>query len=194
MSPSKSHQHRTRSSATRTSKSSASVEEPFIETPPIISSEEKRQLILAHSSARAPRDPLQRATLWGGVAIAFGAILVGWFLTVGHDVKTQIANVGGSGGLAERLNDLTASLDRQGERIDMPNPTATAAAEQFVSAMQDLLGAATSTGGRDDLFDSAPPSATSTASVDAKHAADGAVEGELPVFHPDLIQGLEKTP
>lgn len=191
MSPSKPHPRRRQSPPPKAaaSKSSAPIEEPFIETSPIISPEEKHQLILAHSAARAPRDPLQRVTLWGGVAIAFAAILVGWFFTVGHDVKSQLTGAGGkTNPLTERLNAFSEIVDQQtgtGGRTDIPNPTATAAAEEFVGVMKEMLGATGTSAVRDDLFAPAPRAATSS----GKAAPDIAPT----TFHPEQIHGLEKA-
>jgi hypothetical protein len=170
-----------------TDASSASFEER--ETPPIISPEEKHQLILAHTAARAPRDPLQRATLWGGVAIAFGAILVGWFFTVGRAVKMQISTPAGDiDALTQRLNEFTKTVETnpvlQG-RTGVPNPTPQAAASQFADQLQGFLGATSTPEGREDLIAPAP-SATGTPAQGASTAPA--------MINPNQMPGLERTP
>ncbi len=159
------------------------------ETPPIISPEEKHQLILAHTAARAPRDPLQRATLWGGVAIAFGAILVGWFFTVGHQIKAQFTSTDGNlDALTQRLNDFTKTVETnpalQG-RTGVPSPTPTASASQFANELQGFLNATSAGGAREDLI--APnPSATGTPGASATSTAPS-------MMNPSQIPGLERA-
>jgi hypothetical protein len=163
MSPAKSSMpsRRKRSPAPR---KSSLAEEAFIETPPIISPEEKHQLILAHSAQRAPRNPLQRVELWGGVAIAFGAILVGWFFTVGQEVKLSLGNLGnGVNPLADRLGSLTDEVERDGleGRMKLPSPTASAAAKDLVGIMKTFMASTSSAEAR-DLF--VPPAAATATS------------------------------
>ena len=63
----------------------------FSDTPRLISQEEKHQLIRAHVSAHAPQDPLQRVSLWAGVSLSVMMIAVGWWMTVGWNVRHKVA-------------------------------------------------------------------------------------------------------
>lgn len=156
---------RSRSRSVRTSKGSG--DEVFDETPRIITPEEKRSLILAHANAREPKDPVQRITLWAGVAVAIIAIVSGWFMTVGYQVKTEFA---GSG---DELQKLADELDAFTERAKtnpivnppkLPGPTTAAAAAQFEDVLQDILSedANSTTTRRDDLLAPSAPSVSST--------------------------------
>jgi hypothetical protein len=171
MSPSKLHAKRHRASppretrfASRFASNAAEqpIEDAFTETPPIISPEEKHQMILAHSLARAPRDPLQRATLWGGVAIAFAAILGGWFFTVGHEVKLQITSSGNMDALTQRLNTFTNTVQNPAlqQRTSLTGPTSEADAAEFAGMLQGILGTTSTPPVRNDLIAPAPTSAT----------------------------------
>jgi hypothetical protein len=72
-----------------TSRTRSKKSESFEETPRLLSSEEKRQLILAHAKQRAPKDPVQQMTMWAGVAVAVLAIAGGWMFTVGHKIQSD---------------------------------------------------------------------------------------------------------
>jgi hypothetical protein len=139
----------------------------FDETPRIITPEEKGALIRAHADAREPKDPVQRITLWAGVGIAIIAIGVGWFMTVGYQVKNEFA---GSG---DELRKLADELDAFTERAKtnpivnppkLPGPTTAAAAAQFENVLQDILSedADSTSTRRDDLLAPSAPSVSST--------------------------------
>jgi len=59
--------------------------------PRILSAEEKRELILAHAAARHPIDPVQRVSVWAGVAVCVIFIVAGWFSTVGSGIRKSLA-------------------------------------------------------------------------------------------------------
>ncbi len=46
---------------------------------PLVTSSEKRELILAHAAMRASRDPQYIASVWAGAAVTFAVILVAWW-------------------------------------------------------------------------------------------------------------------
>lgn len=57
-------------------------ETPVSSTPRFLSSEEKRQLILAHAAMRRPHDPIQMLSVWAGVVATVAVLVVGyWYAT-----------------------------------------------------------------------------------------------------------------
>ncbi len=160
------------------------IEEVFSETPPIISAEEKHQLIMAHTQARPLRDPLQQATLWGGVMIAFGAILVGWFFTVGHQVKLQISSGGNMQALTQRLNRFTESVNGNSvlQKGAVGNPSSEADAAEFSGMLKQLLGTTSTPAQRDDLIAPGPASASANSTTSTKSTST-APQGFVPVQH-----------
>jgi hypothetical protein len=139
----------------------------FENTPRILSPEEKRELILAHAQERRPRDPVQRITLWTGVAVAVLAVVCGWFLTVGREVKRDIQ------GTDSELRELAEELDAFTERAktnpvvnppELPGPTAEAAAAQFEDILREILNAESTSTRRDDLLAPSAPSSSAAES------------------------------
>jgi hypothetical protein len=59
--------------------------------PRILSSAEKRELILAHAAARRPADPIQRVSLWAGVFVCLTFIVCAWVYTVGSGIQKSLA-------------------------------------------------------------------------------------------------------
>ncbi len=59
--------------------------------PRILSAEEKRELILAHAAARHPIDPVQRISVWAGVAVCVVFVVAAWFSTVGSGIRKSLA-------------------------------------------------------------------------------------------------------
>lgn len=104
--------------------------------PRILSSEEKRELILAHAAARRPLDPIQRFSLWSGVAICLLFVVGAWIYTVGSGIKRSVAGpldpnlqqaldatkkIGGGASrsgseLQEQLSDVTSQLDAMADQ------------------------------------------------------------------------------
>lgn len=76
-------------------------------TPRLLSSDEKRQLILAHAASRRPMDPVQRMSLWAGVIICTLFIIGGWMYTVGAGIKKSLA-----GPLDLGLGDVQAEIGK----------------------------------------------------------------------------------
>jgi hypothetical protein len=62
------------------------------DVPFLSSHEEKRRLILAHSAARKPLDPIQRMSLWAGVAICLVFVAGAWAYTVGSGIRRSLAS------------------------------------------------------------------------------------------------------
>jgi len=91
---------------------------PAPERPRIMSSEEKRQLILAHARERQPVDAVQRFSLWTGVAVCVLAITVGWVYTMRQSIAGSISG----GASAEEKVDyesLKASIHKNiGQMVD----------------------------------------------------------------------------
>jgi hypothetical protein len=176
-------------------------DEAFEDTPRILSADEKRELILAHAAVRKPQDPVQRVSLWAGVAVALIAILGGWWITVGAEVKRSIE------GTPDSMQAMKDDLDRFRETAEnnpivnqpaLPGPTSEAAAASFGEIMKLLLEGEelpTSTRRDDLLAPSAPASPTSTSGgEDATSTADVKDdESSYPVdpFSPGLIPDPE---
>lgn len=136
----------------------------FADTPRILSEQEKHELIRVHVAARATHDPLQRASLWAGVTLSIAALLVGWWLTVGQNIKQSFAD-----GSAD-LKKLTQELNTFSERVEsdptlrnslLPSPTSNASASSFEAILKGNL-AATTTRARDLLV---PPTSNSSTAV-----------------------------
>jgi hypothetical protein len=66
-------------------------EVPEIDRPRIMSAAEKHQLILAHAANRQPIDPVQKFSLWTGVAICILVIGVGWVYTMRQSILGALA-------------------------------------------------------------------------------------------------------
>ncbi len=81
---------RTRRSTAKRVATAASTPPP--ERPRFMSSEEKRQLILAHAAERQPVDAVQRFSLWTGVAVCILAITVGWVYTMRQSIAGAIGS------------------------------------------------------------------------------------------------------
>lgn len=111
---------RTRRTASKRVATAASTPAP--ERPRIMSSEEKRQLILAHAAERQPVDTIQRFSLWTGVIVCILAITVGWVYTMRQSIASAIAP-GGEGAedkmdyaniknsIHENINDMVDEID-----------------------------------------------------------------------------------
>ncbi|GMU25186.1 hypothetical protein KJZ71_02105 [Patescibacteria group bacterium] len=164
----------------------SSVGTPFSETPRILTSEEKRELILAHAAARAPRDPVQQASLFAGVMIAVLAIGAGWWATVRIQVQASVH--GGS----QSLRELTKELETFTEEAktnpvvnppELPGPTTAAQAAQFTKFLQAVLEGATGTPAerRGDLL--APEASTSVPSAEPDPSPETRPSG-FPFVHP----------
>lgn len=154
------------------------------ETPRILSSEEKRELILAHARSQTGKDPLQRMTVWGGVMIAMAGIAVGWWWTVGANIQQNAQN--GSPEfrqMAENLNEFTQTVKSETDSLQKPlNPTSNANAGEASGLLKAVLEGDGSKKRRDDLL--APPSknsvqATSTASASSTASSDTNTPSQL---------------
>lgn len=158
----------------------------FSETPRILTSEEKRELILAHAAARSPRDPVQQASLFAGVIIALLAIGAGWWATVRIQVQSSVQGGGQS------LRELTKELEMFTEEAktnpvvnppELPGPTTAAQAAQFTKLLQAVLEGATGTPAerRGDLL--APEASTSAPAAEPEPSLETRPSG-FPFVHP----------
>ncbi len=139
--------------------------EAFQDTPRLISSDEKRGLILAHAATRAPQDPLQRMSFWAGITIAIAVIAGGWWATVGWQVK-QSVNRGG-----EDLKEVTKRLNEFTEQVDsnplfkapiLDGPTTEAVASELSERIKAALHASTTERQGDLMAPQVPGAPTST--------------------------------
>lgn len=64
---------------------------PELDRPRIMSATEKRELILAHAANRRPVDPVQRFSLWTGVAVCILVIGVGWVYAMRQSIVGALA-------------------------------------------------------------------------------------------------------
>jgi hypothetical protein len=142
------------------------------ETPRILSSEEKRELILAHARSQTGTDPMLRATVWGGVMIAVAGIGFGWWWTVGTGIKYSMQGDSSEyQAITESLNEFTRSVkDTDGGLPDALSPTDQANANGVSDLMKAVLEGDGSTSQRNDLLSPRPPgssdgSVTSTTST-----------------------------
>lgn len=149
-------------------------EEELQETPPILSSEEKRELILAHARSQSAKDPMQRMTVWGGVMISLGALAFGWWWTVGSSIQTKWQ--GGSPefqAMTNALNDFSQSLQVESEALKGPlTPTDTANASEYPDLLKAVMDGSEQKARRNDLLAPARKSATSTPSIHTTTTTD----------------------
>lgn len=161
----------------------------FRDTPRLLSSDEKRELILAHAAARSPQDPLQHASLWAGISVAVLVIAGGWWMTVGREIKDAVSNGGELRKMTEQLNEFADAVDANPLiKSALPSPTTEAAASGLEERIKAALEAASSTGRETDLMaPQAPPLArggagTSTAQTES---ASLPVDPRSPGLSPD---------
>lgn len=154
------------------SESTSSREEgSFSETPRFIGAEEKRRLIFAHSTSRVSRDPVQRTTMWIGLAVAVIAIAGGWWVWAGAKVQTSISKN------SESYRKMTAVFDDFTKGVKN-NPVVQASqavtsennSSTFSEVLKAVLEGEKKKYDRDDLLAPGPaslaPHATSTNSVE----------------------------
>ncbi len=77
--------------SSRPRKTASAFDARSIGAPRLLSSEEKRELILAHAAARRTADPVQRFSLWAGVAICLVFIVGAWIYSVGSGIRESFA-------------------------------------------------------------------------------------------------------
>ncbi len=80
----------------------------------LISADEKRQLILAHSESRQPLDRQAHISMWIGLTVSIVFIAVGWMYTMGGTIRKSFAGasdpavqtaIEGGKQLGEQLNE-----------------------------------------------------------------------------------------
>lgn len=119
-----------RSPSKRPARSRAGGAAPGITVAPrILSSDEKRQLILAHSAMRRPMDPIQRASLWAGVAVCMLFVVGAWAYTVGSGIRQSAA-----GPLDPQLQDVVDNTKKFAEESSGPGSLG----EQFKNVTERL--------------------------------------------------------
>lgn len=159
----------------------------FQDTPRLISSDEKRELILAHAASRSPQDPLQRMSFWAGIAVAVAVIAGGWWTTVGWQVQQSI----GHGG--EDLKEVTKRLNEFTEQVDsnpmfkspaLDSPTAQAAAAELSERIKAALNAS-STERESDLMAPSAPGAPTSSDAAASPAPQFPIDPTSPGLTPD---------
>lgn len=150
-------------------------EDAFSETPRVLSDEEKRQLILAHASVRAPKDPVQRATMWAGMFVALAVIFGGWWLSVGRNIQKGVE--GGDRkdwkAMEDRLDQFTDQL-RTDTVVNAPNiplPTSEASAAEDAGMVRAVIGEESERADRDDLFGISGVFAPTTSSASVQEPA-----------------------
>lgn len=160
--------------------------EIFRDTPRLLSPEEKRELILAHAAARMPQDPMQRLSLWVGIATAVAVLATGWWLTVGWQIKQSLSR-GGSEvrQMTERLNEFTEQVNASPlMQSALPSPTPRAAAAELGERIKSALQSQASSSGRQaDLM--APRAPGATVSPAATSTPSLPVDPKTPGLTPD---------
>ncbi len=153
---------------------------PIIPPPPIVSVDEKRQLILAHAANRRSLDPLQRVSLWAGVSICALFIAVAWFYTVGLNMKKAMGNPLDSGfqgvaGIAQDFKDTAfqekgTDIKNLEQRLDdVSRSLAEKSDQQFVNSMVTHVSSSLATTSSSALF-RPQPSSTSTTKITSSTA------------------------
>ncbi len=97
---------------------------------PIVSADQKRELILAHAAMRNMRDPQQLVSVWSGVAAAFVVIVSAWWW-LAQPAYTQLLARSSDPGVQD-MKKLTADFGAQATQ-DL------AAATQRLSALQSQV-------------------------------------------------------
>lgn len=151
---------------------SSQEEGSFSETPRFIGSEEKRRLILSHSTSRVSKDPVQRTTMWIGLVVAIVSIAGGWWVWTGARVQSSISKN------SESYRKMTKAFDEFTKGVKN-NPVVqasqVAASENSSSTFSEVLKAVLEGEqkkyDRDDLLAPGPasltPHATSTNPVES---------------------------
>lgn len=139
--------------------------------PRILSSEEKRELILAHAAARHPVDPIQRLSVWAGVAVCVVFVVAAWFSTVGSGIRKTLAGptdpaIVQAMDASKQVMDSTSFAGNEiQQRFQVVDDQLQAAAdhEAVVNALAAQLAASSTvaaTSTRSDLFRPAAPTST----------------------------------
>lgn len=129
-------------------------DEVLQETPQILSSEEKRELILAHARSQTSKDPMQRMTVWGGVMIAMAGIAVGWWWTVGASIHgTMRQGMPELKEMTKNLDDFTKTVQNESDSLKQPlSPTNSANASEYSGVLKAVLEGNAEKNKRDDLL------------------------------------------
>lgn len=135
--------------------------------PRILSSEEKRELILAHAAARQPIDPVQRFSLWAGVTVCLIFVVGAWAYTAGSGIRKSLAgpvdaNLQGALDATKEIGK--GALETGGElgaQINEVSKQLGVLAEQE-ALIQQLAAEINATSTRSDRFQSPAGNATSS--------------------------------
>ncbi len=85
----------------------------------LISADEKRQLILAHTAARQPMDQQARISMWIGLSVSIVFIVVAWMYTMGGTIRKSFAGapdptvqtfIEGGKRLGEQFNEVKSEI------------------------------------------------------------------------------------
>jgi hypothetical protein len=76
---------------TRSRTRSSAAPSRVMPTSRLISADEKRQLILAHSQSRQPLDRQAQISMWIGLTVSIVFIVVGWMYTMGGTIRKSFA-------------------------------------------------------------------------------------------------------
>lgn len=119
---------------------------------PIVTTDEKRKLILAHAAMRGANDPQQAFSVWAGALAAFAVILVGWWW-LAKPAYTQLLAQPSDPGVqemkqaaisfgektrqdldeaAQRLSELGSQADREQRTLDLMAEFATRSATSTI--------------------------------------------------------------
>ncbi len=160
----------------RTSKSASSRKKnaahKVVQNPPIVSTDEKRQLILAHASMRKNGDPVQMMSMWAGVAIVIAVIAVGWWWSsgsifintarrIGPEVKSTVQDIPAvyaSGTKQIRGSDIVQEALQASNKLHVLEVQAQSRRDTL-NHMVNIIDASSTSSTRSNLFQ---PTSTST--------------------------------
>jgi hypothetical protein len=132
-------------------------------TPRILSSDEKRELILAHADARNPLDPTQRFTLWAGVSLCIVFVIGAWMYTVGASISDSFAKpldpalqevVDNGKQIGEEFQKTTKEVSGMDQKLKEVSDKLSAMIEQeaVIENMASQLNASSTDSIRENLF------------------------------------------
>lgn len=84
---------------------------------PIVTADEKRELILAHAAMRESRDPQQIMSVWAGAIAALAVILVGWWW-LAKPAYTQLLATPSDPGVQEMKQTTVAFGEKTKQDLD----------------------------------------------------------------------------
>lgn len=91
----------------------------IVPTSRLISADEKRQLILAHSESRRPMDRQARISMWIGLTVSIVFVVAAWMYTMGGTIRKSFAGepdpavqtvIEGGKRLGEQFNEISSEI------------------------------------------------------------------------------------